>query len=493
MAARVCSLGALVLLCALSSAELYDGEDAVTDLTAKQFRKQVLASDKPWLVEFYAPWCGYCKKLAPDWIAASKRVSKSFSGKFFMAAVNADEHKQLAQEYGITGFPAVKFFGPDKDDKPEDFGGRDEDAIVSFVEEKVGNLAPPAESKLAPSMEYTKLWTFLYNDPLPSVLLLTNGKKGAAPGWFSTVATYYKSGKKKSVQFAYISGRDEGRTAKRLGIETGGSSSSSSSSNDDKKKTSKSSDDEDDEEEEEESGGGSNGDGDNADTPELVVVLPPKKKSDKGKGRFVRFSAHADSDGGLGQQSTIQLRKDVRMFIDQVVEGKHEKHEEKMPSLPEPSRPRKIAPTELTELTPDNTDSYCYNQRDKKMCVVVMVAEEADGSVGELPVLEKVAKKYRNDPFVFAYVKAKEQQNFVEGFGLAPFSQDEHLPHVACIKTGRRKRFALWQPKKGKPLTAKRLASFLDRVIGGNERFKAPTADALPELEASWEKLVDDE
>jgi protein disulfide-isomerase A6 len=43
----------------------YEGDSKVTTLTEANFEELVLKSDKLWLVEFYAPWCGHCKKLAP--------------------------------------------------------------------------------------------------------------------------------------------------------------------------------------------------------------------------------------------------------------------------------------------------------------------------------------------------------------------------------------------------------------------------------------------
>jgi hypothetical protein len=259
--------------------------------------------------------------------------------------VDADVEKELAGEYGVRGFPTIKYFPSEKEDRAEDFGGRDKDAIVEFMEGKVGKNAPSSESKLAPAVDYLKLWSFIYSDTAPSVVLLSDGKRRQAPGWFSTVATFYKKGKKKSVKFAYVSARDEGRTGKRLKVEI----------------------------------------------PELIVVLPAKKGKGKGKGktRFVRFTT--EGDGDISETSTIKLRKEVRAFVDDVVEGKHKG--EVMPSLPEPSRPRKVNPIELHELTPDNTDSICYQQRQKKMCVVVLVAEDSDGSFAEKEVLAKVSKK----------------------------------------------------------------------------------------------------
>lgn len=53
---------------------LYDGKSPVVKLTKENFKKKVLDSDDLWFVEFYAPWCGHCKTLAPSWEKAAKNL-----------------------------------------------------------------------------------------------------------------------------------------------------------------------------------------------------------------------------------------------------------------------------------------------------------------------------------------------------------------------------------------------------------------------------------
>lgn len=50
---------------------------AVVDLTEDNFKEMVLDSDEMWLVEFFAPWCGHCQKLAPEWESAAGQLSGS--------------------------------------------------------------------------------------------------------------------------------------------------------------------------------------------------------------------------------------------------------------------------------------------------------------------------------------------------------------------------------------------------------------------------------
>uniref|UniRef100_A0A4W4F0F2 Protein disulfide-isomerase A6 n=1 Tax=Electrophorus electricus TaxID=8005 RepID=A0A4W4F0F2_ELEEL len=104
----------------------YTASDDVMELSPSNFNKQVLQSDSMWLVEFYAPWCGHCQRLTPDW----KKAATALKGIVKLGAVDADQHKSLAGQYGISGFPTIKIFGANKN-KPEDYqGGRTSQAIV---------------------------------------------------------------------------------------------------------------------------------------------------------------------------------------------------------------------------------------------------------------------------------------------------------------------------------------------------------------------------
>uniref|UniRef100_A0A0E0KYP1 protein disulfide-isomerase n=1 Tax=Oryza punctata TaxID=4537 RepID=A0A0E0KYP1_ORYPU len=81
--------------------------DDVVALTESTFEKEV-GQDRAALVEFYAPWCGHCKKLAPEYekLGASFKKAKSV----LIAKVDCDEHKSVCSKYGVSGYPTIQWF-----------------------------------------------------------------------------------------------------------------------------------------------------------------------------------------------------------------------------------------------------------------------------------------------------------------------------------------------------------------------------------------------
>lgn len=119
-------LGAVI--CSLFAAArcMYSANDDVVTLSPANFQREVLQSDSLWLVEFYAPWCGHCRSLTPEW----KKAATALKGIVKVGAVDCDEHKEMAGQFGIRGFPTIKIFGATKN-KPDDYqGGRTSEAIV---------------------------------------------------------------------------------------------------------------------------------------------------------------------------------------------------------------------------------------------------------------------------------------------------------------------------------------------------------------------------
>ncbi|KAI0595668.1 thioredoxin-like protein [Biscogniauxia sp. FL1348] len=111
-------------------------KSAVLDLVPSNFDDVVLKSGKPTLVEFFAPWCGHCKNLAPIYedLAQVFATSKDVQ----IAKVDADAERSLGQQFGVQGFPTLKWFDG-KSDKPIDYkGGRDLDSLTAFITEHTG-------------------------------------------------------------------------------------------------------------------------------------------------------------------------------------------------------------------------------------------------------------------------------------------------------------------------------------------------------------------
>jgi thioredoxin 1 len=92
----------------------------VSDAT---FDQEVLQSEQPVVVDFWAVWCGPCKAIAP----VLEGVAITYAGKLKVAKVNVDENTATPSRYGIRGIPSLLFFK----------GGKVADQIVGFVPQEV--------------------------------------------------------------------------------------------------------------------------------------------------------------------------------------------------------------------------------------------------------------------------------------------------------------------------------------------------------------------
>lgn len=112
--------------------------EATITLTEENFDDVVNDADII-LVEFYAPWCGHCKKLAPQYEEAAQELSKR-SVPILLSKVDATAESKLASKYEVTGYPTLKIF---RKGKPFEYNGpRDKQGIIEHMIEQAG---PPSK------------------------------------------------------------------------------------------------------------------------------------------------------------------------------------------------------------------------------------------------------------------------------------------------------------------------------------------------------------
>ena len=103
---------------------------AEVKITVSNFESEVLRSDQPVLVDFYADWCGPCRMLTP----VLEEIAREYEGGVKVGKVNVDEQMELAQKFGVSSIPLLVVF---KDGQPvaKSLGYRPKEEIVNLLKD----------------------------------------------------------------------------------------------------------------------------------------------------------------------------------------------------------------------------------------------------------------------------------------------------------------------------------------------------------------------
>lgn len=123
--------------------EWSESENDVEHLTDKTFEETVKSS-KSILVMFYAPWCGHCKRLKPEYEKAAEKLKK-IKSTAIMAALDATKETKTAKKFNVNGYPTMKYF--ENGDFQYDVNFREEKELLNFMKDPKMPLPPPPPEK----------------------------------------------------------------------------------------------------------------------------------------------------------------------------------------------------------------------------------------------------------------------------------------------------------------------------------------------------------
>jgi len=139
----------------------------IKSLTASNFKKEVFGNERVTFSVFYAPWCGHCQRLAPEYEKAAKNLAGMVD--FVVVDCDEDKNKPLCQEYNVRGFPTIKTFsGPTKAMAKDYNGERTASALVQHATREM----PSFSKRIKTAAELRKLVSKVPKKP--GVFLLTD-------------------------------------------------------------------------------------------------------------------------------------------------------------------------------------------------------------------------------------------------------------------------------------------------------------------------------
>lgn len=113
---------------------IFNTKGRVVELNDKNFKKTVLESEEPWLVQFYAPWCPHCQRFGPIYA----QLAKDLKHEIKFGSVDGTSQKKLKERYGIKFFPTLTYFPPTTQAKdfPKEFSNNyDKESIIEWIRE----------------------------------------------------------------------------------------------------------------------------------------------------------------------------------------------------------------------------------------------------------------------------------------------------------------------------------------------------------------------
>jgi thioredoxin 1 len=111
-----------------------DSNNIVTHVTTPRWDAEVLKSDVPVLVDFWAEWCGPCRMVGP----AVEQVGKIMAGKVKVAKVNVDENQEIAMRYNIQSIPSLLLFKGGKEIS-RTIGAAPKERYLKFIEDSLNS------------------------------------------------------------------------------------------------------------------------------------------------------------------------------------------------------------------------------------------------------------------------------------------------------------------------------------------------------------------
>jgi thioredoxin 1 len=108
----------------------------VKDVSDSNFESDVLQSDRPVLVDFWAAWCAPCRMLAPT----VEAVAEKYAGNATVVKLNVDENPSVSQRYGIKGIPTLILFKGGKEEERV-VGATSKEAIARMIDKHVSGAA----------------------------------------------------------------------------------------------------------------------------------------------------------------------------------------------------------------------------------------------------------------------------------------------------------------------------------------------------------------